>query len=345
MKVLLVGLGSAGQRHVRNLKKILGEKVEFIAYRVRRLDRLFDDNLNVIDGPSVGDAYRIKEFDNLEEALDTKPDLAFIANPNSMHVESAIKIARHGIDFFLEKPVSNSMEGIGELLRIINEKNLIVYVGYQMRMHPCIIKLKKDIENNVIGNIVSVDCHMGELLTQMHKYEDYRDMNESKKSTGGGVVLCQIHELDYLYWVFGLPRDIIAIGGKYSDLEIEVEDSVTTLCRYCKEDYVFPVIIHQDFLQTPPVRRCKIMGTKGQIEIDLLQNRYTFYSGDVIREEKFTNFVRNDMFIKEVKLFLHYVETREQEMLTVSDGLGSLKIALAIKESMNTGKIVSVDQE
>lgn len=344
MKVLIIGLGSAGQRHMRNLKRILGDEVEFIAYRVRKLNRLFDDNLNVMEGQSVKEAYHIKEFDDLEEALDEQPDVAFISNPNSMHIPCALQVAKRGIDIFLEKPVSNNMDGIAELKQVVAEKKLIVYVGFQMRLHPCIAKLKRDIENNLIGKIVSVDCQMGELLTRMHKYEDYRGMNESRKATGGGVVLCQIHELDYLYWVFGMPTEVFSIGGKYSDLEIEVEDGVTTLCKYKKDGYIFPIVIHQDFLQAPPARKCKIIGTEGQIELDLLENQYSLYTREAVREERFINFTRNDMFMEEATRFLNYVKTRKQEMLMLEDGLGSLRIALAIKESMNIGRSVVVDQ-
>ena len=53
MKILLIGLGSAGQRHMRNLKRILGGEAEFIAYRVRKLERVFDDNLNIIEGQRI----------------------------------------------------------------------------------------------------------------------------------------------------------------------------------------------------------------------------------------------------------------------------------------------------
>lgn len=343
MKILIIGLGSAGQRHMRNLKRILGDEAEFIAYRVRKLNRLFDDNLNVVEGQSVGETYHIREYDDLEKALDERPDAAFISNPNSMHISCAIQVAKRGIDIFLEKPVSNNMDGIAELKQLVDEKKLIVYVGYQMRLHPCIAKLKQDIENERIGKIVSVDCQMGELLTRMHKYEDYRCMNESRKVTGGGVVLCQIHELDYLYWAFGMPTEVFSIGGRYSDLEIEVEDGATTLCKYKKDGYVFPIVIHQDFLQTPPVRRCKIIGTEGQIELDLLENQYTLYTRETVREERFVNFTRNDMFMEEVKCFLEYVKTRRQETLTLEDGLGSLKIALAIKESMEIGRPVVLE--
>ncbi|MCM1256250.1 MAG: Gfo/Idh/MocA family oxidoreductase [Roseburia sp.] len=337
MKVLFIGLGSAGQRHMRNLKRILGDEAEFIAYRVRKLERLFDDNLNIVEGQRVADAYHIREFYSLEEALNDKPEIAVISNPNSMHIKCALQVAERGIDIFLEKPVSDTLEGVNELENVAREKGIVVYVGYQMRLHPCVRRLKKDIDADKIGRIVSVSCHMGELITRMHKYEDYRGMNEAKKSTGGGVVLCQIHELDYLYWIFGMPKEVYSIGGKCSNLEIEVEDAATTFCRYEKNGYEYPIVIHQDFLQSPAVRKCRVVGTKGQVEMDLLENEYTLYSEEAVIEERFVNFVRNDMFMEEMKLFLKYVQDRRQESLTLEDGIGSLKIALAIKDSMANG--------
>lgn len=340
IKVLIIGLGSAGQRHVRNLKRLLGNDVCFIAYRVRRLQRLFDDNLCVIEGKSVEEVYDITEYNDLDKALEEKPDMAFITNPNSMHIECALKVARKGIDIFLEKPVSNNMDGIEELAQIIKEKKLILYVGFQMRMHPCIVRLKQDIEKGMIGRVVSADCHMGELLTEMHKYEDYRFMNESKTATGGGVILCQIHKIDYLYWIFGMPAEVYTVGNKYSNMEIDVEDAASSLWRY-NDEKDFSIILHQDFLQKPPIRRCRVIGTEGQVEIDLLRNQYILSCKEDVQEEIY-NFSRNDMFINELEVFLSYVKTRKSKTLTLEDGIGSLKIALAMKKSMNEGRPVQI---
>ena len=67
-------------------------------------------------------------------------------------------------------------------------------------------------------------------------------------------------------------------------------------------------------------------------------------SREAVREERFVNFTRNDMFIEEVRRFLNYVKTRKQETLSLDDGLGSLKIALAIKESMSLGLPVKLQK-
>lgn len=341
MKVLLIGLGSAGQRHMRNLKKIMDGSIEFIAYRERRLSRQFDDDLNIVEGCNVSISYRIKEYYTLEEALEESPDFAIVANPNSKHIECAIKVARKGIDIFLEKPVSSNTEGIDTLLQIINENGVILYVGFQMRFHPCLQRLKRDIESRRIGEIVYVDCQMGELITKMHKYEDYREMIEARRSEGG-VVICQIHELDYICWIFGMPKSVYSIGDKYSDLEIDGEDAVTSICRYEGETQNYPVIIHQDYLQNPHVRKCNVIGTKGKIEVDLIENRYLYESDGMLSEEVYQDFARNEMFMLEMECFLKYIETRQQTSMTLEEGMKSLNVALAIKKSVETSHIVEV---
>lgn len=345
MKVLFIGLGSAGQRHLRNLKRLLGNDVELMAYRVRRLSRVLDDNLNVVAGQTLAEAYQIREFYDLQEALTEKPDIVVISNPNSMHIACAIEAAKAGADLFIEKPLSDSLAHIRELEQITREKRLKVYIGFQNRLHPCIHKLREICESGVLGNIVSIHCEIGELLTRMHRYEDYRGMNEAQKTTGGGVVLCQIHELDYLYWLFGLPSEVYAIGGRNSHLEIDVEDHATSLCRFSQNGNIFSAIIHQDFVQFPPTRRCKVIGEYGRVEIDLIKNTaaVALQDQDPVFYQ-FDTFKRNDMFYKEMELFLDCVRTRKKEFVGLSDGLGSLRFALAIKESMEKHKIIRMEE-
>ena len=224
MKALFIGLGSAGQRHLRNLKQLMHEEsLELSAYRVGGLSRMLNHDMQIVEGQDVCQANQIKEFYHLEEALAEKPDIAIIANPNSKHMECAIAAARAGCDLFIEKPLSSQMDGVEMLQSIVQEKKLIAYVGYQNRLHPCVRKMKEVVASGVLGSILSVYCEVGELLTCMHPYdEDYQKMSEAQASMGGGVILCQIHELDYLFWIFGIPVEVYAIGGKNSDMVINV---------------------------------------------------------------------------------------------------------------------------
>ena len=79
MKILMIGLGSIGQRHLRNIKRVYGEEAQILAYRVRGLKRTFSDTMQIRENVSLEEEYNIKSFDDLSKALLEKPDIAEIA--------------------------------------------------------------------------------------------------------------------------------------------------------------------------------------------------------------------------------------------------------------------------
>ena len=309
-KILFVGLGSAGQRHLRNLLELLDEQADILAYRYHKSERVFDADMQIIKGKTLSDKYGILEFDNYEKALNEKPDMVIISNPNNMHMSYALKAAKQKIDLFIEKPLCTSMEHVEELIDLVDKNNIICQIGYQFHYHPCIRKTKEYLEENKLGDIISVYAEVGERIDKMHRYEKYTDMGESQKSLGGGVVLCQIHEIDYLLWMFGIPKSVYSVGGKRSDFELDVEDTATTLLQYDNKMGRFAVMLHQDFIQYPPSRKCKIVGTKGIIEFDLLQARFIYkdYEDGICIDETFGEFKKNDMFLAEMRDFLKCIE-------------------------------------
>ncbi len=344
MKILFVGLGSAGQRHLRNLKRILGDDLEVSAYRVQGLQRMFNDKMQILEGKNLDEEMGIKVFRDYDKALAEHPDIVFVTNQNSRHLETAMQAAKAGCHLFIEKPVSHTLEGLKELEDEVARHGKIAYVGYQNRFHPCVRYAKKLLIDRTLGNIYMVYSELGEYLPRMHPWEDYRRMHESNAALGGGVVVCQLHELDYLYHLFGMPKELYAIGGKRSHLEWDVEDSATVLAKYHgsngAEDYEFAVNVHLDFLQTPPTRHCKICGEHGRFEFDLMGNAGRLCLEDG-RVEEFKNegFERNDMFVEELRIFLDCVKEGKSS-LDIQESIKSLEYALAIKQGMESGEII-----
>lgn len=340
-----MGLGSAGQRHLRNLRRLLGTDIDVRAYRVRKLQRVYSDQMRIIEGKNLDEEYGITVFDDYDRALGTRPDIVFITNQNSRHMEHAMKAARAGCHLFIEKPLAVSLDGVDELEETVRANGKVAYVGFQNRLHPCVKKAREILGSGLLGRIYMVYSELGEYLPGMHPWEDYRGMNEARKEFGGGVVLCQLHELDYLYHLFGMPMEIYAIGGHRSSLEIDVEDSATALCRYRINGNECAVNVHLDFLQTPPTRHCKIAGEFGRFEFDLLKNEYRLYLTDGTAEIKsFDDFEKNDMFLEELRIFLDAVEGGSRfPLVDINEGKKSLEFALRIKEAMAGGGICRLD--
>jgi predicted dehydrogenase len=344
MNFLIAGLGGIGQRHVRNLRTLVGPDAEILAYRVRRDSPALTDSLGVGPGENVDEKYGLRVFTDLEAALGERPDAVLVTNPSSLHMPVALKAARAGCALFIEKPISNSIERTEELIDLVESQHLVGLVGYQMRFHPSLQRAHALLEARAIGRVVAVRIEVGEYLPAWHTYEDYRQMYASRADLGGGVILSQIHELDYVYWLFGMPIRVFALGGHLTRLEVDVEDTASILLECSVDGQAIPVHVHQDYIQRPPSRTFEVIGDAGKILVDLRQLTLTLFDADGNIAESSSNpgFERNQLFLDEMTHFLACLEGREIPRVSIRDGARSLAIALGAKESIETGQVVDL---
>ncbi len=346
MKILIIGLGGIGQRHLRNLRTVLGNDMEIAGYDSRPNIPVLTDQLKVEEGQSLVEKYNLVLFQDFEQALAQRPQAAFICNPTSLHVTAAIRAAREGCALFIEKPLSHNLEHVDELVSLVESHRLPAAVGYQMRFHPCLQRLHALVQEKKVGRILSVRAVVGEYLPGWHTYEDYRQGYAARKDLGGGVILSQIHELDYLYWLFGMPRRVFGLGGHLSSLEMDVEDTADILMECVMDDHPVPISLHQDYMQNPPSRSCEIIGDSGKILTDIRALRVDVFDGkgSAIESSSFEGFQRNQLFLDELKCFLDGMQGKQTPLVSLQEGIQSLRMALAAKESMATGKVVEIER-
>jgi len=347
MKALFIGLGGIGQRHLRNFHAATigrGERAEVLAYRVRRRGDVLTDQLRVDPGKDLETTYSIRGFSDLGQALAQRPDVAFICNPTSLHIPVALEAARAGCHLFLEKPLSHNLDGLDELIAAVEGKRLAAVVGYQLRFHPLLQRVHEVLTSGAIGQVLAVRMDVGERITKWHPYEDYRDMYASRRDLGGGVVLSQIHEMDYALWFFGYPEQVFAVGGKLSSLEVDVEDVASILMRCRVNGRVVPVHVHQDYVQDPPSRSCQVIGDAGKLVLDLRVPSLVVYGPDgaVTESRSIEQFARNKLFMDEIEHFLACARGEQKPVVSLRDGARSLRMALAARESLATGKVVEL---
>jgi predicted dehydrogenase len=340
MKFLLVGLGGIGQRHTRNLRALFGERCELIAYRVRRTSPVLTDALQVDSPDGLEERYGIRSFDRLDEALAQQPDAALICNPTAAHVPVALAAAQAGCHLLVEKPVSHDLARLDELAAAVARHGRVCMVAYQLRFHPCLQLAHRLFSDGAIGRAIACRLVVGEYLPGWHRYEDYRTMYASRRAQGGGVVLSQIHELDILYWFFGRPQRVVAMGGQWSDLEIDVEDVASALLGYER----MVAHLQQDYLQQPPARQMEIVGSAGKLLVDLRALSVQSYDarGALVTDESFAGLERNALFLDELRAFIAAIEGRGTVPVDLAAGRQSLEMALAIRRSMDGGAVVDM---
>jgi predicted dehydrogenase len=333
MRFLICGSGSVGQRHYKNLK-LLGHEVALYrsgkntGYNAPFLEKFFKDQ-ETAGAP-------VKIFWNFEEALKTfNPDAVFVANPNARHMDVALPAARTGKHLFIEKPVSHNLDGLEELQKLQRQHNLKIMIGYNLRFHPLLQKMKELLSRGAIGQPLAAHVEMGENIEDWHPWEDYRMAYASQKNSGGGAVLCFSHDIDYLYWMLGKPDKIFAVGGKITPLGGDAEDVIKSLWEF-PGGVIASVDI--DYWQRPPRRLMDIVGTEGKLMWDYYAKTLTLLSRTPNAKPQIfelpAGFDRNDTFIAEEKNFIEAIQKNREPAVSLKDSMEVLRISLMIKKQI-----------
>lgn len=294
IKILIIGFGSIGQRHYRNLQKLGFENV--YAFDVAE-DRIKNYEL------------RIKNINvnNLRQF-----NVVFVCNPNNMHIRTALAAARAGCHLFIEKPLSHNLSGIDKLKKICAKNKLTVMVGHNMRFHPCLQFIHNYLNKNKLGKIYSIQFESGYYLPLWRPGADYRKNYAAKKETGGGIILDDIHSFDLLFWLnnFKEVSEAKFVYDKVSDLQIETEDF--SLASFKFKNKVLGLVIC-DYLQQSYTWRCKVVGEKGNIEWDF-NNNIVWLRDNKGSKKLFEakNFDFNNVYLDEVKYFLNNLGGRKK---------------------------------
>ncbi len=328
-RTLIVGLGSIGRRHLRNLVT-LGES-DIVLLRSHRAT-LSDDELT---GYSV-------ETD-LETALRKhKPEAVIVANPTAQHLGAAVPAARLGCAILLEKPMSDSMVGVDGLQAAVGVGGAKVLVGFQFRFHPVLQRARQVILDGGIGRLMSAHVHFGEYLPAWHPWEDYRQGYAARADLGGGVLLTQCHALDYLPWLTEEPEAVSGFVGKLSDLEVDVDDTAEIVLRLAGGRVG---TIHLDYAQQPPSHYVEIEGTHGSVHCDLLAGTMRLYRAEKAAWEDYSvpeGWERNTMFLDEMRHFLAVARGEAEPLCALEDGIRVLELIEAIRRSSASGRVVSL---
>jgi len=327
-KILIVGLGSIGRRHLRNLMA-LGAK-DLVLVRSHRSSMPEAE----LEGFEV-------EGDLGHALAKHRPDGVIIANPTSMHVDSAAQAAETGCSILLEKPVGDSLEDAERLRGVVKRTSARVLIGFQFRFHPAVRLARRAISSGELGRIMSAHVHYGEHLPSWHPWEDYRKGYAARADLGGGVLLTQCHALDYLPWLVGAVQDVWGFVAKLSDLEVDVEDTAEIGLRFAGGALG---TLHLDFAQQPPSHNLQVNGTEGTLTCDLLTGSARVYRVARSEWEDFpppNGWDRNSMFMAEMEHFLAVARRAALPSCSLDDGVRVMQLIDAVRTSNSSGRLVS----
>ena len=318
MKILVIGCGSIGKRHINNILS-LNQNIDVIAWN-RSEQRLKE----------VSKKFGIYTSLNLKSLFQKeKPNVCFICSPSSMHLKHAIMAARYKCDIFIEKPLSHNTKNVKVLQNEVKKNKLIVQVGANYRFHLGPKTIFDFLKKDKIGEVVWANFYCGMSLPHWHPEENYLDMYSSKKKLGGGVLLDIIHEIDLVNWFFGKCKNIIGRAYNSKTLKIETEEVADFIFLYKDKN----VCVHLDYLQYPFSRSIKIVGKKGILKWSFADSFIEIIKINKSKKIFFPkNYTKNNMFLEQLSYFLNCLKKRHQPHNDLKSGLIALQNITSFKK-------------
>jgi predicted dehydrogenase len=321
-RVLIIGVGSIGERHLRCFQATGRAEVSFVEINgdLRRL---------------VAERYKVQSsYANLEAGLAERPDLAVIATPAPLHVRMATRLAEPSIHMLIEKPLSTCLDGIDRLSELIHQRRLVASVGYVYRVHPVLTAVKEALAADRFGRAVQIVSVSGEHFPTYRPA--YRSIYYADRTQGGGAIQDALtHMVNAGEWLVG-PVNRVLVDAAHQVLEgVEVEDTVHLLARhgavlgsYCLNQY-----------QSPNENTLTVVCERGTIRCEFHENRWRWMikPGDPWNDEPIAPFERDALYITQANRFLDSVEGKAPVPCSLDDGVQSLRVNLAALASLETG--------
>ena len=325
MKVLVVGCGSAGKRHLRNLLQLKVDEICAVDSQKDRLEEVRSLGIQLCSS-------------SIQEALQkgSKPQAAVIATPPKFHIPHATELLDKGCDVLIEKPLSKDLDGVDDLIEKAKRLNRLVMTGYTYRFWNPLIFMKRLLDEGKIGRPLTARISFNEYLPDWHPWEDYRKFYMASEDLGGGALLDSSHTLDIARWFFGEVKALCGICRRISRLEIETDDFVEILLEF--NNGVF-CSVRMDLIDRAHQRDMTITGEEGNLVWDFNKNQVNLYDA---KTKKWENFAfqdeRNDMFVSELSYFLNCIQRLQKSNYDLDECKRTMELVALCRESQQEGK-------
>ena len=303
MKVLIIGLGSIALKHIKALQELYPSVV---IYALRRKGE-----------PSKGIKGVVDVFEIDEITMNTL-SFILISNPTAVHYQTIKEVIAYKKPLFIEKPLFDALsKEAKELIIEVEKQEIPTYVACNLRYLECIAKTKELLVNKRV-NEVNVYC--GSYLPDWRPNVDFRKVYSANKEMGGGVHIDLIHELDYLYWLFGTPIRTQFFFSNKSSLNITAYDYANYLWEY--DDFSVSVVLN--YYRRDSKRTLEILTDEGTYLVDLLKNTILYNDELVFQSRQ----IPLETYTAQMQFFVEEILNKQTKFNTIVEGYKVLELCL-----------------
>jgi predicted dehydrogenase len=195
MRYALIGCGRISINHI---KAALNNKIEIVA--VCDIDKDHMENLLEKQGLAVSDT--IKRYTDYKEMVqENKIDLISIATESGLHAEIALFCIENGINVIIEKPMAMCLEDADKIIKLSEEKGVIVSACHQNRFNIAVQEMRNALESGRFGKLSHGSIHVR--WNRNQGYYTQAPWRGTWAQDGGALMNQCIHGIDLLRWSFG----------------------------------------------------------------------------------------------------------------------------------------------
>lgn len=326
MKVLVIGGGSIGKRHISNLK--------FLGYdEIVCLKRSHDQSFET--------EHRVTVVTSYAAAAKLGVGAIIVCTPTSLHNRALQFGVEHNLPIFMEKPLIHSAEGLVEAQSLLKDAKKVFFLGFMLRYHDLLKEIKKWLDSNKLGKVYNARLEFGSYLPYWHPSEDYKVSYASRKDLGGGVINTITHELDLIQYLFGIPSSVTCCAQSLGKLDIAVEEQCDAIFEYPDK----MVSLHLDYLQKDYDRRIRILCDDGVIQWNwhdefVLIKEHKQETHKIASEKKFDV---NQLYVDELSDFFKLINNHQtNHQLDEQYAISNTELMLAMHQSSMSGKKIQI---
>lgn len=327
-EVLVAGLGSIGERHVRNLLALGHTDISVLRRSIAPPRTLEPDAFTTIT--------------DVDQALERQPAALIIATPSAMHLPLLDRAVQLGIPTMVEVPFATTLEGLPQIADSAASSATPILIAHNLRFHPCLIAMHDMVARGDLGQALYSQAQFGEYIPGGHLWEDYRGRYEARKDLGGGAIFTSIHEIDHAVWLFGKVA-LVTARTRTLSLDVDVEDVAMMILEH-RAGAVS--LITLDFVQRPYRRWLQVVGSEGTAEWEFNSNKIMTSTGstDGWRPTfESTAYDAGQSYLDELEHFARVARREEAPIVGIDHATHVTRVGIAAHESSLTGNRIHIN--
>jgi predicted dehydrogenase len=324
--ILVIGCGSIGERHLRCFQKT--GRAEVTAC---------DSNAKLAE--SMAARYGVRTAPNWEDALATgRHTAAIVCTPAPWHIPMGSQALRSGLHVLLEKPLSTSLAGVADLLRLHAQSGQAAAVAYVLHQYPMLAQARAFLERGELGRVLQVATLSGQPFHRLrpgYAQSYYRD----RQSGGGAIQDALTHTVNWVESVIGPADSVLCDCAHLGVPDVTVEDTVHVSARHGQT--LANYTLNQ--FQAPNETTLQLNAERGSVKIEFHNKRWGFFrENDAAWTWCETPMADRDApFLAQANSFLDRIEGKPATLCSLQAGADTLRFNLAALASAQSGHRVA----